>query len=310
MHRFGERTGWFVLLAVFVSLVAAAPASAGTKPYTVVFPTTVSSGTPFTATITNKAHQSLGSVNLTAPSGLTVIAASLPKGSPGTVTVSGNVVQLRNLKLASGQSVTLTMTVTVNTPGGACPTSFNTWMVQAKQANNFNGNGNDFTLDTANSVLTTGPASCQTTSPDGNDTATITATGGTATASWNTGSDPVCAGYTPPQPDWLSFDVSGAAAKTVTLVQNTPASLEPPFGEDDPIQVCFAAPYQFTTASGQPAQSQPPDSQPPNFVGLLPRCPVTPDGPCISKTNDDDVKPTTSATVEIPAGLTGDPRMH
>jgi hypothetical protein len=440
------RTGltWVGLsAAVVVSLVIAAPASAGTKPYAVVFsPASVSAGTvTITAKITNEnPKQQLGAANLTPPSGFTVGSATLPASSPGTAAVVGNVVQLRNLALGSGQPLPVTLSVT--TPPGTCPntTTYN-WTVQAKQANNFNGAGNDFTFDAAHSSLTTtvttacslrfgtqphnavvnqhitgtdyNPSGSPVTVEivDGNNnvvaastasvtiavaknpggatpggTVTVSAVGGVATfsdltldkpdpgytlkagssgltdatsqsfdiqqtavscqenitcqtnlnngttsatvvakfdpnnpdsgvlaESLDTGPPLVCAGYTPPGPDWMSFVMTATKrSKVVTLTVKTPPSLESPFGPDgdDNIQACFGAPYQFTTKTGTPAPLVTYSDGSTEYVGLLPDCSGAPTGPCVSGRRDDDSVPQTTALVSIPAGLAGDPRMH
>src|SRR5579884_4505804 len=106
--------------AVVISLVLVSTAGAAYKPYAVTLaPSSVTAGTvTITATLANESSaQQLGSANLTAPSGFTVSSASLNAG-PGTATVAGNVVQLRNLALAPSHSRVVTMHVT--TPSGSC----------------------------------------------------------------------------------------------------------------------------------------------------------------------------------------------
>lgn len=137
-------------------------ASAAGKAFSVVLsPGTVAAGSTvtMTATLTNEtSHQRLGSANLFWPSGFDVTAASV---SPGTAAIgvncslnglpSGPCVQLRNLSLDPGASATATLTVRT-----ASPCSSYTWRIEAKQANDFNGQpGNDLDLDAANSNLTT-----------------------------------------------------------------------------------------------------------------------------------------------------------
>lgn len=152
---FGSIARW-TLVASVAGLLAVAPASASsTKPFSV----TISPGTvngpgavTLTAHIANlTSNQQLGSANLTPPSQLPVGSASVP--SPGTASVVGGVVQLRNLSIAPGGSVDVTLQATA--PSG-CPAATYTWGVQAKQSNDFNGPpGNDLTLDAAHSSLTT-----------------------------------------------------------------------------------------------------------------------------------------------------------
>jgi hypothetical protein len=151
-----RRTLHASVVALFACLVATAPAGAtNTKPFSVTLsPGTVTGpgAVTITAHFTNlTSSQQLGSANLTPPSQLPVVSASVP--SPGTASVVGGVVQLRNLGVAPGQSVDVTLHATA--PGG-CPSATYTWGVQAKQSNDFNGSpGNDLTLDAAHSSLTT-----------------------------------------------------------------------------------------------------------------------------------------------------------
>jgi hypothetical protein len=149
------RIGSSIALALAVAAVVATSASAAGKPYTVVLsPASVSSGSvTITATLTNRTGtQQLGSANLTAPSQFTVTQATL--GGPGTATIAGKVVQLRNLSLAPGASRSVTLQV--DTSAAACSAGSFAWTVLAKQANDFNGPpGNNLDLDTQNSALTT-----------------------------------------------------------------------------------------------------------------------------------------------------------
>jgi hypothetical protein len=136
-----------------VTILQAAPAGAATKPFSmVVSPAAVagSQTTTFSATLTNRTgQQQLGSADITVPSAFTTISASV--AGPATVTLSGNVVHLRNAGLAPGESIAVSVTAAV-----PCATATYAWSVIAKQANDFNGPpGNDLTLDQAASSLTT-----------------------------------------------------------------------------------------------------------------------------------------------------------
>ena len=85
-------------------------------------------------------NQTLGSANLDAPAGFsigTVGESSLGSASTSTATQ----VQLRNLNLPKGQSVTVEFDVTASTCGNDLQ-----WTLAAKQSNNFLGTGNDFNL--------------------------------------------------------------------------------------------------------------------------------------------------------------------
>ncbi len=167
MSEVTGRRKWIAAIVVLLSLVVVPTASAGNKPYSVVIsPGTVSSGTAtMTAKFTNEtSHQRLGAANLVAPAQFTItriVSLSVPPPATATLVtsctasgVTGSCVQLRNLSLPPGASVTVTMTV--NTSAATCgsPTAY-TWGVQAKQANNFNGVGNDLDLDISRSSLTT-----------------------------------------------------------------------------------------------------------------------------------------------------------
>jgi len=145
-------SGGLFLIAVLGLCHLAAPAAAQTKPYSVVVsPGSVDGGRPatFTVTLTNRSsQQSIGSVNVTAPTGFGAVSASRP--STGTATVSGNVVQLRDIAIAPGDS--RSVDVVANVP---CRTGSFTWDVVAKQSNDFRGEGNDFGPQANDSRLTT-----------------------------------------------------------------------------------------------------------------------------------------------------------
>jgi hypothetical protein len=149
--------GAALLIGLLATFAMAGTASAATKPYRVVVaPSSVPGGQQvFTATFTNlTAPQELGSANLTLPAGFTAISASVT--GPGKATLSGNVVQLRNLALQPGAS--LAVTVTADVP---CAAGDYAWSVIAKQSNNFSGPpGNDFGPLTADSSLTTSVTGC------------------------------------------------------------------------------------------------------------------------------------------------------
>jgi len=105
----------------------------------------------FTLTITNLADpQQLGSANLTAPPGFTLVSASTPSPA-GSASIVGDTVRLRDLSLPPGE----TMSVGFDATAPCFPGSY-TWGLQVKQANNFNGPpGNDFVPDPDQVSLTT-----------------------------------------------------------------------------------------------------------------------------------------------------------
>lgn len=150
VHQIVRRTAG-LLLAMLVAtgaLAAVASAGGGKTFKAVITPASVPAGSTsaITATVTNNSDpQGVGSANLTVPSGWTVLSATTTKG---TATVAGQVVQLRMLALAPGQSAVVTMSTKV--PCGSTP---GVYAIQAKQANDFNGTGNDVALDTAGSDL-------------------------------------------------------------------------------------------------------------------------------------------------------------
>jgi hypothetical protein len=119
-----------------------------------------------TLTLVNESNQArLGSANVTPPAG---IAASAATSSVGTspAPVVGGIIQLRNLDLAPGASVTVSITARVECASRGAYT----WSFDVKQANDFNGTGNDLTPTgpTTNTVVgncavgwTTQPASSE-----------------------------------------------------------------------------------------------------------------------------------------------------
>lgn len=145
--------------ALLLLLAVAAPAFSSDKPFALVIanadgttPSTLTAATEGTikATFTNlNTQQQLGSSNLVVPSALRIVSASV---SQGAATVSGNTVLLRNLNLAPGGSVTVTLRLVAD-----CTAQSLTWAVPvAKQANNYNGPpGNDLNIDLTQSRLTT-----------------------------------------------------------------------------------------------------------------------------------------------------------
>ena len=146
------KAGYAVGALLGVALMAPSGAAAADKTYTVkVGPASApaSSDATYTAVYRNTGSgpQPLGSANLTAPEGFVVKSAS---SSQGEAAVSGRTVQLRNLNLAPGAS--LTATLVADTTG---VTGYWSWSSAAKQSNDFNGTGNDFYLDLLGSSLVT-----------------------------------------------------------------------------------------------------------------------------------------------------------
>jgi hypothetical protein len=140
MHVVRARGIALILAAAVFSLAAVASASADTKKqYTVALsPNPAPAGATqlhVTATFNNLSgsNQSIGSAQLTAPAGFTVVGSTTPSSS-----VSGNTVTYNNLTpIQPGSSGSVE--VTVNVPAGC--TTYN-WTASAHQANNYNSGGN------------------------------------------------------------------------------------------------------------------------------------------------------------------------
>jgi hypothetical protein len=345
MGGFVRRGTWIGLLVVLVSAVSAASASAAFKPYSVVMSGDVgSSGPVAVATITNENKtQQLGSANLAAPPDYAVTSASTTQRSFTVVCdVTGHacVIQLRNAALAPGASLNITIGLR------SVPCSSGTWGVEAKQSNDFSGTpGNDLNLDTANSVLTT--TLCATSFTNGTAMtdaapktdaglsgghAQVTATAATgqgqllesgnlATVSLVDCSSAARGGYTTADPNTYGVFTAGVdASKVVTITISSPTITLG--GNATQIlksqQICFEAPYQFTTFAGTPAVSESTNTTtgPPPFIGLLQTCTGSTVGPCHNRRAD---SPLTGANgnvtgvvlvARIPSGLLpGDPRM-
>jgi hypothetical protein len=127
-----------LLVAVVALLAAALPtapaAAAPNKPFAMdVAPTIEWAGVTdgaYSVTLTNQtATQELGSADIAIPTAFTVVGAP----SSGAVT-SGNVLQLRNLDLQPGGSVTVTLGLRM-----PCVAGDYSWGVEAKQSNDFSG---------------------------------------------------------------------------------------------------------------------------------------------------------------------------
>jgi hypothetical protein len=182
----GFRVTPLALVIAFVAALAlSAPASASTKPYSMVIcalgtsetcapsptspanqPAAVPAGVTsvsMTATFKNENKLgtgiNLGSVNLTPPSGFPVSLGSSPLSGAGTAIVDSNgIIELRGLSLPPGGSETLTMSVnTPSSPPAVCTVALPcAWSVVAKQSNDFSGQpGNNLSMDGPTSDLNT-----------------------------------------------------------------------------------------------------------------------------------------------------------
>lgn len=156
------RLGFVLCTAVVLVAASTFAASAGPvkKQYTAeVSPHTVDSGSTveYTFKVTNKTlTQSLGSCNVTAPTGFSIGAVTQqPQPAPGVATKNGNTIELRNMSIVAMNSKTVKFTATAPTPANP-PVNY-TWGVVCRQANNFTPQqpSNEYTMDAANSNLVT-----------------------------------------------------------------------------------------------------------------------------------------------------------
>ena len=307
------------MIAAAAGCVMAAPADAATKPYSVVVsPGTITQGVTvrFQAKITNlTTSQTLGSANLTAPAGLSLVANSASLSGPGTATVSGNVVQLRNLNVAPGASVIATVNVTVQSTTPCAESSF-TWMVAAKQSNDFNGTGNDFGPLSSDSSLTTSvtcggtftqceTVDCQATLPGGLASLSVSVKDSTGLLTINVGDGLDCAGYN----EILANDFivnflpdPGTVGGQKTAILNiSKAAMQASTNNGlSQVNICFGAPFVFPVKPGTPAL-QPFDGL---NIGLLPDCGAP---PCVA--NRQSVGGGAAITVLAPGG-DQDPRYN
>ena len=131
-----------LLVVAGIAILPVAQAGTTVKIYTTTFTGSVGAGSLGTYTLTMKntsGTQQLGSANVTVNSALVVKAGSAT-ASPGTASISGNVVQVRNLSLQPAGTATVTFRAEATCLQGTYAST-----IVAKQANNFNGNpGNDF----------------------------------------------------------------------------------------------------------------------------------------------------------------------
>ena len=168
--------------ALIVALVVPSAVFAADKQFTAtVSPSALVAGASYgegarssnfiTLTIVNVSNQArLGSANVTPPAGIAATAATSSVGtSPAPVV--GGVIQLRNLDLAPGASVAVSISARVECASRGAYT----WAFAVKQANDFNGTGNDLTQSgtTTNTVLGTCGITWTTQPASSEDTPTI-----------------------------------------------------------------------------------------------------------------------------------------
>jgi hypothetical protein len=304
-----------------VVLAVAAPASATpNKPYSAVLTAGAdASGLTVTALITNPttAQQQIGSANLTPPPGYTLSGGG--SVSPGTFSVVRNVVELRNLNLAPGQSATATIDVT------SSPCSAGSWGIIAKQANDFSGlPGNDLGPLTSDSNLVTSlcgapckknSACSSTDAGNANGNAQVVTGKGKLTGqlvesananNFDSSLKSQCAsvtGYQMVDPNTYSLLAPSDRDKVATIIFNSATALDL-----SKQQICFEAPYSFTGA-----KNIAPVGSPPDYVGVLPDCTPSGTGPCHNRAQDTETPLGNNGpyqivlVADIPAAA-GDPR--
>ena len=294
------------LLGAIVA-VAAPAIAAPNKGYTVDVAGTALAGrtATFTVTFGAPAKQSLGSAKLTVPTGFTVSQVVADTTVAPTIDAASGTITLNGLEIPSGETEDVTVRADV-----ACTGAASTWSVQAKQANEFNGEpGNFLQLDTANSTLITPVLGtcvpcpenssadvCSDTKSVGPTSLTLRglpkaddADAGQLTLAINAGLAIECDGYTELSADTALFDVSHRA-KTArfTIPKNRL--------KGGSLQICFGSPEPFTgwQTNGTPYDWNGDGTPEPVYVGLLLDCDEIPvaDGeqPCISfRSNPGDV---------------------
>ncbi len=182
-----------VLAGSLVGAALALPALAAVtkKLYTpTISPITSAPGATqsYTFTIGNAptSNQSLGSANISVPSGFTVsttppLTVSAPAGKTWTAALSGSTILLRSGATSSnglspGQQVSVTFDA-----DAPCAAAKYEWRTQVKQSNDFLGNNNDFSLATgaayASVTVSSGACSASATSDDGNSSVTVVSDG-------------------------------------------------------------------------------------------------------------------------------------
>jgi hypothetical protein len=131
-----NRRRWLSGLVLALALSTAAPSAASANYYTLSFtPSSVPSGSRATISAEIRRTTSgtqIGSANITAPPGFTLVSAAI--AGPATATVSANTAQLRNLSIPVNQSRTATLVV--DTP---CAPTTGTWSVIAKSNGSYSG---------------------------------------------------------------------------------------------------------------------------------------------------------------------------
>jgi len=268
-----------------------------------VSPSTPAAGTStsFTFTIKNEASpQTLGSVQISAPADFAITSA------PGSTSFTSRSALFTNLNLTSGASTTLTVTATV-----PCGSGSYQWGIAAKQANDFNGSGNDFQLDpnSAGNLSGTFTGSCtvQPCPPSApcSASASSAATSGTVTTSGPlpsgdsivTGMESVNSSFNYQCPTYTAvadvfgfavFDANGVPQSIpLTVTIRIDKSLVQSSGHTGASswQICYGSTTPFTALPGTSHQNVTIGGSPGYFTGLLPDCTNTQGAPCVQSRN-------------------------
>ncbi|HTI32779.1 MAG TPA: hypothetical protein VL422_03820 [Miltoncostaea sp.] len=197
--------------------------------------------------------QGLGSANVTLPTGLTITPGSVTLVTPagGTATVSGQVLQLRNLDLAPGQSAFVRFAAVV--PCTAAGANYSL-AIKVKQSNDFNGTGNDLNAATPAPVLG-GVGSCvpckggQQCNANTSTSASLASVSGVATTTGDQirvslgaadAPDVDCSGYSE-STETVEFDLSNAAGGATGGLKTVKLQIKNPTKATNLYKVCFKA---------------------------------------------------------------------
>jgi hypothetical protein len=125
-----------------------------------------------------------------------------------------------------------------------------------------------------------------------------------------------CAGYASLDPNNYAFNAPSDWSKviTITIVPTTNLGNNPKQILKNQ-QICFQAPYEFTTLSGQQATEQDFPDGTTGYIGLLPSCGNGVTGPCHDRQSDSTIPNKHSKSgyniilvADVPPGEPGDPR--
>ncbi len=261
-----------------------------------------------------------------------------PLGSPVTVDVLD---QNGNLNTSSTAAVTVSLaanpgnaalggTLTVNAVGGVATfpdltvsAPANGYTLQASSTGVPSVTSSPFNANDQALTCTSVSTSCTVTDGNGAGNAQIAANAVDSgllleSTNANAGAPLTCPGYTTNDPNVYEFlSTSANWSKVVTITIRDPANVTTSSAAAllGVQQLCFEAPYEFTTKSGAPAPGTTLPDGTVVYTGLLPNCPQA-GGPCHARGSDRTISDPSSPTgfdivlvANIPAGLPGDPRM-